>query len=273
MQQEQLPRSISFSSLKTWKECPYKFYLNKIVGISDFDGNGFTVVGNAVHAALEYVALHFKEYETLENLSWQKVYAVYGEEYINICKNDNIEFDLNMFKQGYSLIDESAKFVFDKFDITNKENICGIEYEFNEKIENCSYNILFRGYADLVLHTKDDRYVIIDYKVTSWGWDAQKKNDTMTTYQLALYKLFFARKLGIDPEQIDLYFVLLKRTQPAGKRCELVPVPCGIKKLNNAEHFLISAVESMKRNPYVKNRLSCKFCRFNSDLAKYCKKK
>ena len=65
---------------------------------------------------------------------------------------------------------------------------------------NGDYN--FKGYIDLVLKTKDGKYHIIDWKSCSWGWDARRKADIMTTYQLTLYKHYFAIKHNIKPENI-----------------------------------------------------------------------
>ena len=66
----------------------------------------------------------------------------------------------------------------------------------------------FKGFIDLVIKTKDEKYHVIDWKTCSWGWDSRKKSDKMISYQLTFYKYYFALKHNIDPENIETYFGL-----------------------------------------------------------------
>ena len=70
----------------------------------------------------------------------------------------------------------------------------------------------FKGFIDLVIKTPDGKIHVIDWKTCSWGWNAQKRADPMTTYQLTYYKHFYAQKFGVDPKDIETHFALLKRT-------------------------------------------------------------
>ena len=47
-------------------------------------------------------------------------------------------------------------------------------------------------------------YYILDWKTCSWGWRSDKKRDQLTTYQLTLYKHYFAKKHNIDPKNIKI---------------------------------------------------------------------
>ena len=114
----------------------------------------------------------------------------------------------------------------------------------------------FKGFIDLVIKTKDEKYHIIDWKTCSWGWDSRKKNDKMVTYQLTLYKHFFAQKLQIDPEDVETHFALLKRTAKQN-RVEFFRVTSGPKKTQNALKLLNKALYNIKNKRYIKNRLSC----------------
>jgi hypothetical protein len=99
----------------------------------------------------------------------------------------------------------------------------------------------------------------LDYKTTYWGWDAKKKSDTMTNYQLAYYKHFFAKIKGIDPKEIDTFFVLLKRTAKKDS-VEVVPSKIGTIKIKNSLKVLNNCVTTIERNVFFKNRLACQFC-------------
>ena len=114
----------------------------------------------------------------------------------------------------------------------------------------------FKGFIDAVIKTKDGKYHIIDWKTCSWGWDMRKKTDRIVTYQLTLYKYFFAMKNNIDPKNIETHFGLLKRTAKKNK-IELFKVTSGAKKMENALKLLSQAVYNIKNKIHIKNRLSC----------------
>ena len=100
----------------------------------------------------------------------------------------------------------------------------------------------FKGYIDLVLRSKTDKkYHIIDWKTTSWGWEPQKKNDAMTTYQLTYYKHFLAKKINTQPENIETHFGLLKRTAKKDK-VELFR--------KGLDEYKVFASESLYQVPY-----------------------
>ena len=48
---------ISFSALKTWDECPYKFKLLYQDRIEEFRGNAYTAFGSAMHEVCEKTLL------------------------------------------------------------------------------------------------------------------------------------------------------------------------------------------------------------------------
>jgi len=111
------------------------------------------------------------------------------------------------------------------------------------------------------LQTDDGKYHIIDYKSCSWGWDAKKKSDAMTNYQLTLYKHFFGTMKNIDPKLIETHFCLLKRTAKKDQ-VELFRVTSGPKKVENSLKVLNNAVYNIDKGNFPKNRLGCKYCEF-----------
>ena len=113
----------------------------------------------------------------------------------------------------------------------------------------------FKGYIDAVVKTEDDKNHIFDWKTCSWGWDARKRSDALVTYQLTLYKHFFAEKHGIDPSNIETHFALLKRTAKKD-RVEIFRVTSGTRKTNNATKLLTDGCRSIKAGLKIKNRKS-----------------
>ena len=84
----------------------------------------------------------------------------------------------------------------------------------------------------------------------------------MTTYQLTLYKNFYAKKHGIDPSKIETHFALLKRTAKKGSKVEIFRVTSGPRKTSSAMALLNKAIQNIEGKRSIKNRLSCKYCSF-----------
>jgi len=78
----------------------------------------------------------------------------------------------------------------------------------------------------------------------------------MTTYQLTLYKYYFAKKHNIELSNIETHFALLKRTAKKNK-VEIFRVTSGKKKTENAINLLRKAIYNIKHENRIKNRLSC----------------
>ena len=115
----------------------------------------------------------------------------------------------------------------------------------------------FKGFIDLVVKTPDGKYHVIDWKTCSWGWDARRRSEPMTTYQLTLYKKFFCQKHDIDESLVETHFALLKRTAKSNQ-VELFRVTSGKKKTSNALKLLNQALININKGNHVKNRLACK---------------
>jgi len=84
----------------------------------------------------------------------------------------------------------------------------------------------------------------------------KKKTDPMVTYQLTLYKHYFALKHNIDPKMIETHFALLKRTAK-DKNVEIFRVTSGPRKTKNVLTLLDKAIYNIKAKTQTKNRLSC----------------
>ena len=85
----------------------------------------------------------------------------------------------------------------------------------------------------------------------------------MTTYQLTYYKHFYAQKFGVDPNDIETHFALLKRTAKKDI-VEIFRVTSGQKKTQNALNLLNKALYNIDNKTFVKNKLSCAKCEFKN---------
>jgi len=243
---------ISFSELKIWNECAYKHKLVYKDNIKEFLGNEHTAFGTAIHEVCEKSVLG--EIDRSFN-ALNSCFNIKFLEEIKSLTEKNVELNKKLIKdmrtQACTLLPyiiPSLKEYFNEYEVFSAEE------ELYEVIKNSEK--MYKGYIDLVLKTKDGKYHIIDWKTCSWGWGSKKKSDRMVTYQLTLYKHFFAEKHGIDPKNIETHFALLKRTAKSNN-AEIFRVTSGPKKTENVLNLLDKAVYNINNNNHIKNRLSC----------------
>jgi hypothetical protein len=252
-----MKQHISYSELKTWAECPRKHKLVYIDKEKGFTGNEYTAFGSSIHALCENAIQ-----DRLDETEFDDFFDEHFDRELEQLGDD--------FERREELITEmrgQAKILSPQI-IPEVKNIFGdfavvsVEEKLYEKIIDFSLdNLLFKGYIDLVIKTTDGKYHIIDWKTCSWGWDRDKKNSKLITYQLTLYKKFFCQKHNIDPKLVETHFALLKRTAKKNN-VEIFRVTSGPKKTANATDLLHKALVNIDRKMYIKNRLSCKGCEF-----------
>ena len=245
---------ISFSELKIWAECPFKHKLMYIDKIKGFIGNEYTAFGGAIHSLCENALLGRLPEEDYEEY-FQHVFR----EELKKVPVSKPKLVIEMLSQANRISPEVIPAVQEYF---GNFQVVSVEERLFEKIENfedAEYN--FKGFIDFVVKTEDGKYHIVDWKTCSWGWDAERRSDRLTTYQLTLYKKFFCQKHNIDPKNVETHFALLKRTAKKG-HVEFFRVTSGPRKTNNANDLLIKALSNINNQIKFKNRMSCDRCDF-----------
>ncbi len=140
--------------------------------------------------------------------------------------------------------------------------LVSVEEYINQEIQDYTEHPLrFTGLIDLMILTPDGKLHIIDWKTSTWGWDARKKSDKLFVYQLSFYKKFLCQMCDVDPKDVETHFILLKRT-PKTKKIEVVRVTNGPKRIENAHKALLAVVKNLNAGKVFKNRLNCKWCEF-----------
>ena len=252
-----MKQHISYSELKMWADCPRKHKLVYIDKLKGFTGNEYTAFGSSIHALCENAIqdqIEESDYDEFFNLHFEKELERLGEDHE---RREDLITEMRVQAKTLSpQIIPAMKEVFGDFTVVS------VEEKLYEKIMNFSLDkLVFKGYIDLVIKTTDGKYHVIDWKTCSWGWDREKKNSKLITYQLTLYKKFFCQKHNIDPSLVETHFALLKRTAKKDN-VEVFRVTSGPKKTANATDLLHKALLNIDRKMYIKNRLSCKGCDF-----------
>ena len=246
---------ISFSALKNWDFCPFYHKITYVDRIRLFKGNVYTAFGTALHETCEKLTLN-------QTSDYKKTFKESFKSEVQKLKNipeEHAPLILEMKEQGLelaSMVMEGLSIKFPGYKVVSAEEQISVPIE--ESIDNYTY----KGFLDLVIQTPDGKYHIIDWKSCSWGWDMERKTDKITTYQLTYYKKFFCQKHNINPELVETYFGLLKRTAKKNK-IEIFRVSSGPRKIKNALNILNQAVYNIHNNNHPKNRLKCKRCEFN----------
>jgi len=247
---------ISYSELKIFTECPYKWHLQYEKGLSGFTGNIYTAFGTAIHSVCEQSALgNLPDEDFAEHFD-----VVFLNELKALDEKPNNKMIVEMREQSREIFHKvfpALQELFPNYEVYSSEET------IYEPISELDFTRYLKGFIDLVIKTPDGKYHIIDWKSCSWGWDAQKRSDAMVTYQLTLYKKFFCEKHNIDPEMVETHFGLLKRTAKKDN-VEIFRVTSGPRKVANATKVLVDSCKSIHTGIKVKNRNSCKGCPFNN---------
>jgi len=247
---------ISFSALKTFQECPFKYKLSYEDRIKQFNSTEYTSFGTALHEAAEL---------KVQDTSINEVEAFRNkfDSEVKLLRENNSKVDekliSEMYLQGEMLAPKIVPALQKQFGtfkvLAAEEDI----YETIREIPECQTS--FKGFIDLIIQTEDGMIHIIDWKSCAWGWDQKKKSDPMVTYQLTFYKHFYSQKHGIDPKNIETYFALLKRTAKKD-HVEIFRVTSGPRKTQNAFNLLKKAIYNIEKKNFPKNRMSCTYCEF-----------
>ena len=271
-------KHISYSEWKNWVICPHYHKLTYIDKVKQFEGNIYTAFGKALHTLCEETLTKTKQYRSQEKITTllkeqfvKELKALPAEEQQRAVN----EFDLQQWKQhGIEIIPDLFRTLSEKFGKLGDDwNVLVAEEQLYEPItEFTEADKNFKGFIDLVVHTKKDEKIhLIDWKTCSWGWRREKKSDKTLAYQLVFYKHFYAQKYEVDPKHIECHFVLLKRTAKPGKKVEFVRVTAAKKRTSDAMKSLNTALYNITNKRYIKNRSSCVECKHRPGVCEFYK--
>lgn len=245
---------VSFSEIRDWHDCSYRHKLKQVKKIDLSKPGPLADFGTAVHAAAEHflrtrnmdvTIAHTKLHEL-----WEANHAFKGYEPANLP---------NYMTQAAAILTELPQWLEETFP---GWEFVDAEHFLYETLPNHPH--AFKGYIDAIITApgpKDKKLTwLIDWKTTSWGWSLEKKSNPMIKNQLIFYKNFWCKKTMTNLNDVRCAFVLLKRTAPEGKRCELLQVSVGDVTTSRALKVLNNMIVSVKRGIALKNRSSCQYC-------------
>lgn len=210
-------KTVSYSQFSLYANCPKRWKLDYIDGLRKYEQNINTCFGSAFHKTLQnYLDVLYnktaKEADSIELGSYLKQ-AIFEEYKTSLEKNGG---------NHYSTPEELAEFYLDgeailkyfksnrRVYFTTKQHVLvGIEIPLQMPL---IHNVTFNGFIDVVVKDeRDGRIKIYDIKTSTQGWNKYQKADTSKTAQLILYKEFYSKQFGVDPEMIDVEYIIVRR--------------------------------------------------------------
>jgi len=247
-------KSISYSQLSMFNDCPKKWSLQYKEGFKQFTSSIHTVFGTAFHETLQhYLTIYYEKsgaeadkINTSEMLE-EKLREEYKKQYKS---NNNQHFvspdELReFFDDGINIIRDFAK---NKAKHFSKRGwyLVGCEIPIVLSPNPNLPNIVYQGYLDIVMyHEPTNTIQIIDLKTSTRGWNQKAKADENKQFQLILYKYYFSQLYNFPIENINIEFFIVKRKLQESedfviRRIQKFSPPSGKIKVNRA-------IESIKK--------------------------
>ena len=280
-------KSISYSQLSMYLSCPKKWALQYRDGhkVPSFSIN--MTFGTAVHETLQnYLSVMYNE-------SGVKADAINIEEYFEerfresyakgYKDNKNVHYSSpkemrEFYEDGIAILDFIKKKRGDYFSL-KEWHLVGIEVPIVMAPNKSHNNVLFNGFIDLVLyHEPTEKFVIYDIKTSGRGWSNDEKKDEVKQFQILLYKQYFSEQFGVDIENIDVEFFIVKRkiweqSEFPQKRVQQFVPANGKTKVKKAKTALDKFIEevfnldgSYKNTDHqaTPSKSSCLYCQYKS---------
>ena len=213
-------KNISYSQLSMYTQCPRKWALQYRDGHKVFEQSIHMTFGTALHETLQmYLDVMYNESAAaadrldLETDLENRLRDEYQKGY---KKNNGVHFtDPQGLREFYSDGVEIIRYIKkNRGKYFSKRNwwLVGCEVPIvlapNPRLPRVKY----MGFLDVVLYNENTKkFIIIDIKTSTRGWNDKAKKDKSKQHQLVLYKKFFAEQYNVDINDIDTEFFIVRR--------------------------------------------------------------
>ena len=278
-------KSISYSQTLAYNTCPHQWSLKYVKGLQEYKPSIHTVFGTAFHETMqEWLTVLYEETikkateMDLEALLLSKMQTIYASEKEKYGEHFSTSEQLSEFLQdGIDILkyvkQKRASWFSNKY-----TKLVGVEIPL---LHSIGENVFFKGYIDIVLYDQqEDRYIILDIKTSTSGWNEYAKRDDKKLAQLLLYKEFLAKQFSLDVDKVDVKYFIVKRKVPAdpeypamGRRVQEFIPPSGKIKRGQAttalSKFIADAFDSQgkyidKQYEHKPSKSNCMFCEFKA---------
>lgn len=197
---------LSYSQIRTWKECRQKWYYKYVEGLKPTGRIKKVEIGKYGHHLLE----SFYKGKNLEEAS---------QEYWDEQTKDMLQEEYEEFEEVRELAESITERYLDYYDVENEWEIIAVEEKFKVNIPTHrgykSQNYL-RGIIDLVVRDSSGEIWLVDHKYTSI--DLLKYEDNLVLDEQSNYYLWALSQLLESKGVAGIIFNLLRTKEPTVPR-------------------------------------------------------
>lgn len=284
-------KKISYSQFSLYHQCPHRWKLDYVDGLRVHEQSIHTIFGSCIHEIIQnwLTAIYEQSVKAGDAMDFNSLLkdglmAKYKQSITEGQSHYSTPQELTEFHSDGILILDYLRKKRTSYFTTKSTKLIGIELPLDVPLKN---NIHFIGYVDLVMFDENTKRVkIYDIKTSTMGWNKYQKADIGKTAQLVLYKEFYAKQFNVDPDDVDVEYIILRRKinenlEFAPKRIQTFAPSSGKPTRNKVAKLLTDfidncfTVEGEYRTeailPAVKQKL-CNYCPYNTNEQR-CPKK
>ena len=286
IKQSRSNKHVSYSQLSTYATCPRQWYLTYVKNLAPYRASIHAVFGTAMHETIQHwlTVMYDSTIKAADEIDlnaylYERLVANYKiQKRLNSHEHFSSSDELQMFYLDGKHILEFLKKKRRGYFTTKGIYLAGVETLLYQELRP---GVMFKGYIDLVFYDERvDKWLIIDIKTSTSGWNDYAKKDEKKIAQILLYKEFFAKQFNIDIEKIDIQYFILKRKVPVEadfavmqrRVQEWAPASGKIKRgkaLSMMNNFVEEAIDQEgcfieKEYQTTPSKNNCRFCVFNN---------
>ena len=245
-------KNISYSQLSMYTQCPKKWALQYRDGHKVKEQSIHMTFGTALHETLQMYldTLYNQSGVTADSLDLETDFEIrlkgcYAEAY---KQNKNEHFtDAQTLREFYSDGVEIINYIRKnrrKYFSKRGWWLVGCEVPIVLAPNPHLPRVKYMGFLDVVMYNENtNKFIIIDIKTSTNGWNNKAKKDKSKQHQLVLYKKFFAEQYNVPIDDIDIEFFIVKRKLYESqdfviKRIQQFRPPSGKTSVNRATKSL-----------------------------------
>ena len=230
--------ALSFSQIKTYMDCPRKYYLAYIVNLSTVQ-QAEVYFGLSMHRALDKI---HKQIQQNVDLKSKDIKVILQSNWISIYRRKKDDKDL--FDKGLAYL--NSYYANESLSLTNR--IVSSELPFKHLFDDI--HVYLNGVIDLVVTDGNARCKIIDFKLSSI-------DPTVYDKQMQLYGYIYGTQANRDIDSLELYSIAdgTKRSIQFSEQ-EVTQIK---ELVRDVSHSINSAIWTA-----TKNRQSCRSCPYKS---------
>lgn len=211
--------NVSYSQLSQYLNCKHQWYLSYVKKLSKYTPSIHTVFGTAIHNTIQSwltqaydVSVKSANNMNLEEILKQNLIATYKSEKSKATQHFTTKEEMDeIYLDGVEILSYLKKKRSTYFG-TRKVYLAGVETMLNVDL---APGVAFNGFIDLVFYDEDlDKWLLLDIKTSTSGWNNYAKKDEIKVSQLILYKKYFSKQFNISEDKIEVEYFILKRKVP-----------------------------------------------------------